>query len=42
MSNVKKAGAPKRPQAKKKKKFEDRDVKCISDHYAIQSFIKLK
>ena len=26
----------------KKKKFENRDVKCISDHYAIQSFIKLK
>ena len=28
--------------APKKKKFENRDVKCISDHYAIQSFIKLK
>ena len=26
----------------KKKKYENRDVKCISDHYAIQSFIKLK
>ena len=28
--------------APKKKRYENRDVKCISDHYAIQSFIKLK
>ena len=28
--------------APKKKRYENRDVKCISDHYAIQSFIKIK